>query len=99
TSQQDRTGLHGRFAQQHARNQWKVRVVTSEEPFVVLKRLAAHDPLVVALDDLVDQQERRSVRNGGFDFGAAHDALVTAVGWERLVFISQLSTSLATMTP
>jgi hypothetical protein len=35
--------------------------------FVTRERLAANDVVVRLLDDLVDEQERLTVRDGGFD--------------------------------
>ena len=70
--EQDCAALHGRLAQQHARHQRMARIMAGEEPFVAAERLAADDPRVGPLDDLVDQQERVAVRDGGEDFLAGH---------------------------
>jgi hypothetical protein len=61
--------LHRGFAQQHAGGDWKRGVVAGEEPLVFMKRLAADDAIVRAFDDLVDQQERMAMRDGGVNNG------------------------------
>ncbi len=63
--------------------------MAGEEPLVAAEGLDADDPRLAALDDLVDQQERVAVRNGGEDFLAGYP----------LSFIRNASTSLATITP
>ena len=70
--QQDRPALHGRFAQQHAGHQGMARIMAREEILLAAESLDADDPRVAPLDDLVDQQKRVAVRNGGEDFLLIH---------------------------
>ena len=48
------TGLHGRFAQEDARHQWKTGVVTGEPEFIAGKCLAARDPVLPLIDYFIE---------------------------------------------
>jgi hypothetical protein len=64
--------LHRRLAQQHARRQWKMRVMSAIPKLVAPELLAADDPAVRLLDDFIDEQKRLAVRDGAFDGFAGH---------------------------
>jgi len=65
--QQHGAGLHARLAEDHAWRDREVGVVAAEPELVAGEPLAADDPRLVLLDDLVDQEEGLPVRDGGFD--------------------------------
>src|SRR5437868_1359253 len=62
-------GLHGRFAEQHTWRDWEMRIVPGIKVFAAGEPLATNDSRVGPRDDLVDQQERLSMRDRGMDFG------------------------------
>jgi hypothetical protein len=47
--------------------------VPLEEKLVSAKGFSAGDVVLVALDDFVEEQHRRAMRDGGEDFGEGHD--------------------------
>ena len=104
--QQGRSRLHRRLAEQDAGSERIVGVMSAIKPFVAAERLATHDPIGAALDDLVQQQEWFAMRDQPLNlFAASHPDVVPSPGTAAVVAAIAapssrwFSTSFATITP